>query len=322
MTINLSQTLTVPLDNEAHDYAKQFAAEQATVAKGKQVYLNTLAVYAVRSYLNWLSIKTALHQSDCWHPGFRAIFDVADLMLPNIGKLECRPVLPGEETVDIPPEVSENCIGYMAVEFSNKLDRVELLGFLPAKAIAHPAEPIPLWQFQPLDSLINTIDRQQLRVNIRQWFEGIYQPGWQPVDALLSDQMRQSVAPNVAPNVASNVASNPPNQPRSIRLGKVIDWQNDDDLEISQRIILTVRLKETSATEMEICLRLYPDEQTTHLPANLKVSILDESGVACMDAEAREADDWIELTFDCEADDRFTVEIALGDRRIREEFWI
>jgi Protein of unknown function (DUF1822) len=59
--------LSVPLSNNAHRWAEDFAREQDNPSKGRQVYLNTLAVYAVYSYLKWLNIEAALNQSDSWH---------------------------------------------------------------------------------------------------------------------------------------------------------------------------------------------------------------------------------------------------------------
>jgi hypothetical protein len=49
--------LTVPLELKAHELTRQLAAVQSTVQKGKRVYLNALAVYAVHSYLKWLQIE-------------------------------------------------------------------------------------------------------------------------------------------------------------------------------------------------------------------------------------------------------------------------
>ena len=60
MSTKESQYLTVPLGSAAHHWAEQFAAEQATPQKGKQVYLNTLAVLSVQNYLKWQQIETAL----------------------------------------------------------------------------------------------------------------------------------------------------------------------------------------------------------------------------------------------------------------------
>ena len=127
--------LQIPLGKDAHQKAEEFAAEQDNLDKGKQVYLNTLAVYAVNNYLKWLSIETALHQSDSWNWSTRTFFDIADLMLPNVGRIECRPVLPGEEVVVLPQEVTQERIGYIAVRFNKQLDFVDILGFVPARPI-------------------------------------------------------------------------------------------------------------------------------------------------------------------------------------------
>jgi ABC-type phosphate transport system substrate-binding protein len=187
MNSTQSLHLTVPLGQDAHRLALQFAAEQATPDKGKQVYLNTLAVYAVHSYLKWLPVETVLSQGDSWHPGLRAISDVADLVLPNIGKLECRPVLPGEIAFTLPPEVTTDRIGYVAVQFSQQLDSVELLGFAPANPNTEPPDKIPVAELQSIDALIDNIHQQSIKhiqnpavkretllVNLRQWLEGIF----------------------------------------------------------------------------------------------------------------------------------------------------
>ncbi|NES00654.1 MAG: DUF1822 family protein, partial [Symploca sp. SIO1B1] len=39
--------VNIPLASKAHQLAEQFAAEQISADKSKQVYLNTLSVYAV-----------------------------------------------------------------------------------------------------------------------------------------------------------------------------------------------------------------------------------------------------------------------------------
>ena len=86
--------LFVPLGTEAHRIARQFAVEQSTPQKGKRVYLNTLAVYAIHTYLKWLGIETDLNLSQSWEPTLTDAFDATDLFITPIEKLECRPVLP------------------------------------------------------------------------------------------------------------------------------------------------------------------------------------------------------------------------------------
>lgn len=153
MNTNEIALLEVPLGIEAHRLARQFAAEQYTPQKRKQVYLNTLAVYAVHRYLQWLQVDTDLSCSDSWHPVLRNRWDVADLFIPGIGKLECRPVLPGETAFALPLEVTEDRIGYIGVQFSEQLDYVQLLGFAKAMATAISPQQLFISELQPLEKL-------------------------------------------------------------------------------------------------------------------------------------------------------------------------
>ena len=151
--------LTVPLELKAHELARQLAAVQSTVQKGKRVYLNALAVYAVHSYLKWLQIETDLNYSDSFNPAKTALANVADLVIPGIGSLECRPVLPGETTIILPEEVIESRIGYVGVQFSDRLDSVQLLGFAPTFDSSNPPQQIAVAELMPIDTLIEQITR-------------------------------------------------------------------------------------------------------------------------------------------------------------------
>lgn len=151
--------LTVPLELKAHELARQLAAVQSTVQKGKRVYLNALAVYAVHSYLKWLQIETDFNSSDSFNPAKTVLANVADLVIPGIGSLECRPVLPGETTIFLPEEVIENRIGYVGVQFSDRLDSVQLLGFAPTFDSSNPPPQIAVAELMPIDALIEQITR-------------------------------------------------------------------------------------------------------------------------------------------------------------------
>jgi hypothetical protein len=151
--------LTVPIELKAHEMARQLAAVQSTVQKGKRVYLNALAVYAVHSYLKWLQIETDLNSSDSFNSAKTALANVADLVIPGIGSLECRPVLPGETTIILPEEVIESRIGYVGVQFSDRLDSVQLLGFAPTLDSSNPPQQIAVAELMPIDTLIEQITR-------------------------------------------------------------------------------------------------------------------------------------------------------------------
>ncbi len=151
--------LEIPLEQDARSLALQFASEQANPPKGKRVYFNTLAVWAVNYFLEWMELETDINGGDSWHPGIRAVFDVADLVLPGIGKIECCPVKVGEQAISLPSEVRENRIAYVAVEFAEPFDKVKLLGFIPAVGIGDDTEQIPLSALKPVEELLDYLYR-------------------------------------------------------------------------------------------------------------------------------------------------------------------
>lgn len=159
--------LEIPLEQTARNLALQFASEQANPQKGKRVYFNTLAVWAVNYFLEWMELETDIDGGDSWHPGMRAVLDVADLVLPGIGKIECCPVLLGETAISL-PEVRENRIAYIAVEFAEPFDKVKLLGFIPAVEIVEETEEISLTNLQPVEELLDYLYRIELGIPVAQ----------------------------------------------------------------------------------------------------------------------------------------------------------
>jgi hypothetical protein len=146
--------LTISLMPEAHQVAYQFAMKQETIEKSKQVYLNTLAVYAVRNFLEEILSATDLEPGDSWNPIINCFYNVADLVIPELGKLECLPVFEEQISVLLPKEVRENRIGYVVVEFREDLSKVQLLGFCRALPSGFTAESIQIYELEPIENLI------------------------------------------------------------------------------------------------------------------------------------------------------------------------
>ncbi|NJL90486.1 MAG: DUF1822 family protein [Coleofasciculaceae cyanobacterium SM2_1_6] len=153
--------LTIPLNNKDHEISRNFSVEQGTPEKRKQVYLNTLAVLAVHRFLESIGIETDLETSDSWNPAVRCFHNVADLVIPEIGRIECRPVLPtempGETFISLPPEITEERIAYIAVQFQDKLNEVQLLGFY--MPIEPQTKAIDTNHLEPIETLVDLIDR-------------------------------------------------------------------------------------------------------------------------------------------------------------------
>jgi hypothetical protein len=129
------EKIAIMLPREAHEFARLFAAKQPDVPTGKQVYLNTLAVYAIHLYLNQQGIDTDLDCSDSWYPTMMTTPDSADLVLPDLedARVECRAVLldcePDKPKMPISESAWSDRIAYIPVGLGETLDRAYILGF-------------------------------------------------------------------------------------------------------------------------------------------------------------------------------------------------
>ena len=157
MTMTDYETINIPISVEAHNYAKKFAAQQLKLEKKTQVYLNTLMVYAVDNFLKMMDIQTDLEYSDSWNPVIRCYHNVADLAIMNVGKLECRFVLPEQEKIKLPPEVLEDRIGYLFVRLEESLQSGEILGFLPIYEPDEMPEEVEIDELEDIEILFESL---------------------------------------------------------------------------------------------------------------------------------------------------------------------
>ena len=84
--------LPLPITQAANRIAWQFSQQQPTSQKAEQVRLNTLAVCAVRDYLEMMGVPVNWNECDSWNPFMRACVDAADLEVLGLGRLECRAI--------------------------------------------------------------------------------------------------------------------------------------------------------------------------------------------------------------------------------------
>ena len=303
--------IKIPLGTEAHRYAEEFAIEQRNPQKGKQVYLNTLAVYAVNRYLNWLNVRTDLNQSNSWQSGTRMLFNVVDLFLPGVGKLECCPVLPDEEILYLPEEIRHDCIGYVAVKFSQELNQVELLGFLPVNYINSSSKKIPLDKLHSLNDLIehlNPLESENLvAVVLREWLKRKYPPDWfSPSDLILTPSFK-----NISPAVL---------QPSSVRAKKI----NLGGKLAKRTLALVIHLSPNDTEDVEIQVYLYPTKSSfyNNLPSDISLIIVDEQDSNFMNAQTRRFDESLCLRFSGKIGEKFGIRIVFEDTFVMENFVI
>lgn len=306
--------LLLPIPQTVYSIAQQFASEQSTPEKAEQVRLNTLAVSVVNNYLQMLNVTTNLANSDSWNPVLRMCADVADLEIPRMGRLECRPVKIAESSCVIPPEVWHSRIGYVVVQIDEHRKQAKLLGFTPTAN----QEMLLLQDLQPIEEIFDHLHQLKKpsmnQVNLSQWFDHLFDAGWEAFNAL----------PNYSVTPAFNFRGAALTEPTEstewlstieIRRGKLIDFGLDT-------LILVINLKAISEHRVEIGIQVYPTESEIYLPPYLQLMICDESNHLFMEAQARKADNAIQLFFTGEIGECFKIRLMLDNNSFTEHFVI
>lgn len=320
--IGYKLTFTGPIPLDGRHRAEELCMQQATQKKAEQVYLNTLSVSFVNSYLQYMGFETDLDKSDSCNPVQQTLMDVADLSLKNLGSLECRPVLEDAQFVYVPPEVQSNRIGYVAVQISKSFREATLLGFVRQVQ----TDLLPINQLQPLDNLLEYLEElTQVRqveltcqsltsnntlVKLQQWLENIFEVGWQEIETFLDNQ---SANPDWSLRSAND---------SFISRGKLIDLGKTGTI---QGVILVVAFIQKNEREIDIIVEVHPTSKDIYLPPNLQLMVLDfegSEGEPIMEAQTRSTNKNIQLQFSGDVGERFSIKLVLGDISVIESFLI
>jgi Protein of unknown function (DUF1822) len=292
--------LTIPLSFEAHSLAQKYSERQFSPQKAQQVYLNTLAIYAVDFYLRCMEFETDWSASDSHNPLMLKLLDVADLDIKEIGKIECRPILPNAEFCAIPPDVWQDRIGYVAVQLSQSLQDANILGFTKTAA-----SEIPLENLQSVDDLLTYLNRlqQQKPVSLRNWFDDVFAEGWQALEEILHpEQFEWAFGRRSATLITRG---------QQIDLGMQL---------ANKSVALIVTLPPEEDSEVEIKVQVYPVGGESNLPEGLKLMIIDDAEEVVLETESRESDSFIQLEFSAESGEEFGVAVSLGEAEITQHF--
>lgn len=292
-------TFTVALSIEAHSIAQEYSEGISNALKRKQVYLNNLAVYAVEYYLRCMGFDTDWLCSDSRDRLVIQLMNVADLEVKNLGKIECRPVLSTAEVCEIPPEVWEERIGYVAVQISSNLQDATILGFT-----TQPQAEIPLNQLQSLEDFLLYLSELELAnspqhqdssslVKIGQWLDGFVDAGWETIEHLLNPQQLGLAFKSAV----------------SMTRGQKIDLGMHFE-QIS--VALVVKIAAGSQGEVDILTQVYPVGNHVLLQG-VKLNISDESGENVLEVISRDEDNWIQLEFTAELGEKFQITVAYGE---------
>jgi len=308
-----SDMFPVPLGRSAYKQAEDFSRHQVKSWKAEQVYRNTLAVLAVNFWLKCMCIETNLSASDSWDVVAQTLLDVADIEIPNIGKLECRAVFASAEFLQIPLEVQSNRIGYVAVWFNQSLREAGLLGFLKTA----PTEEIPLSQLEPLDHLIGHLSQIRkskllnVQVNLGQWLQNSFETDWQSVQTLLGGNRN---------NLALALRGNSQVNDINIQRGKVIDL----GLSLGSRsVTLLVAIVEKIESQLCILVQVHPFGEEDCVPPNLRLILILETGEILKEVRARSQDLFIQMNpILVKPGESFSIQLVLNEFSVSEKFTV
>jgi Protein of unknown function (DUF1822) len=337
--------LTLPILAAARDQAEAFAREQSSPAKLRQVYLNTLAVQVVESYLEMMDIPTDRPSSHSWHKADRLCSDVADLALPGLGHLECRPTQ--EATVHVPPEVWAERIGYVGVEIDQDCRSGKILGFVPEVS----TETISRQQLRPLDELLAHLQPRWIKLScwlnqrLSQQLSQPFAAGWQalqtpsrpPALAFLGERFAQldPQQPDAAAIAAlEDLLATAPDEETRWRAAEAL-WTMvphhaatgvrrmlDLGLHLhGEAVAMMVAILPKPDQKLAVLLRVYPTKDA-YLPPDLTLAGLYPSGESFLTVQSKAADNYIQCKFTADPGEQFQVQVALAGSSLTERFTV
>lgn len=313
----------VYLTRKAHLLAKDFSKKQK-LSKTQQVYHNTLAVWAVAYYMKCMQIKTDWESSDSWDVIKQSLLDVADLVLPGIGILECRAFIKGEEKVYIPLDASLDRLAYVAIQLDASLEvatTATILGFIKSP---FTKQELPTHKLQSLNQLLELIEQTKLfnlnntSTKLSEWLEHEDTGDrWLPPTAVFKGTVRENLVSSVR-NTKSLITKNSNRSSSTATRGKKINFGIQVE---EQQVALIIEITTGTNENIDILARVEPID-SLRIPEGIELYIIDENNQIFKKAKARSKDNFIQLKFFGRIGERFSIKLALGDNSITEYFEI
>jgi Protein of unknown function (DUF1822) len=295
-TSTQQNSFKVFLSYSAHDVARKRSEGIPGAEATKKVYLNSLATYAVKYYLDCMSFEVE-EKDNNFYPWMESLVSAMYIEVKNIGKIKCLPVSRNAKSCNIPYEAASECVAYIFVQFNSELNEAQIIGFTP-----NLAPIVALNQLQSVDSLLEylTQKEQTTLVNIRQWLEGLITQGWDNIENILNP--KQLV---FARGARFNIT-----QATKIDLGLQLD---------SIPIALVARVTSEEENTVNIKFQVFPVNDIC-LPQGLELVVIDENGESVLNATSRANDSWVEVTLGAQFDEKFSVDIRLANSKVTQEF--
>jgi Protein of unknown function (DUF1822) len=245
------------------DLPKHLFANTSSLKDDRQVYLNSLALYAADWYLKCLQFETQHEdQSDWW---MQYLSKSAALEVAGIGKLECIPVVGDAATITLSPDLKDDRVGYLFVKLNESLTSAEIMGFMPKYS-----ETVRLDRLESTDKLIDYLCDLELEPKpiitspspidlLEGWGLGIFNGIWKAIDEL-------SLTPAYRSR-RSLLSLKSTGGGGRIKLGNLPE---------SPTVIVTIEYQQVDDVNFNLYLQIYPESPELTLPIDLKFSAVSD----------------------------------------------
>jgi hypothetical protein len=143
------------------------------------------------------------------------------------------------------------------------------------------------------------------KANLSRWQQEVFDQDWQKVEEILA----QSPA-EWRRNFRSRARA------ESIQRGKLLQLER-----AGEEVALLVELSATESSTVNIYVTACPPSNKSSLPPDLHLMVLDNRGIAVMQARAK-GSQYLQLEFNGCTGEGFSVRVVLGDASITEAFTI
>jgi hypothetical protein len=319
-------SVTLPITTEVKQIADILAAQQPNIDKARQVWLNALAVGVMKNYFEMMNVPTDLRTSDSQSPWLCMAADIADLVLPGLGKIECRPVKVGQDSCYVPIESWVDRIGYVAVILDEAASRATIEGFLPNVGV----ENVPLKSFQPIEMLLKHIEhlsQPSMVVQLGQWLDETVQVGWQAVETLLMPQLAYQFnarslrsEPNRTVRSSEEVMHLPPDDLDAVKQAKVIQFNDADETSLMMKLALFPKAENDSSAPQRVIISINPFIDEGSLPEGVHLELLSSDGAVVKEKTAQPTDRSIGFDINVDPGDLFDIRVSLDGAVVQERF--
>ncbi len=145
---------------------------------------------------------------------------------------------------------------------------------------------------------ISVKSREKTIINLENWFQEIFEGGWQMAAEFLE-------TPIVTPAFRNS----------GVGGGRVISIDPD-----STPIILIVRVTQTSTSNRDVMVEIIPELKQEYLPSGLQLMLLDSDGDTVMEATTRQENKNLKFDFTGTCGEAFSIKLELSNNCFQEDF--